>query len=461
MISIPLNQTERWKVESEAHREAALHRYRRQVKHLGRVAWQPGDGDGKDLPSTANVWDRAKQKTYFIEYDPVEWGHCWPPRNVLLTDCWVYMAVKLLSPAERAYNWPSDFDRDGDIWPSRVPCGDPPVVLAHGVHCLPVFRYWYVLCGEKLAAYGNWILAKPHRPRGPAWTVRLVCAPAEIVPRDDQNLWERSLFFHNMSNPWDLARKADEDWRAVESHRGTFDRWALRDSDCATILYAMDADAAKNYELLRTADVPGFTVRCNKEHAFSSELLPRGTLMAPTVQSWTSGGPEAVPEVDMSALAPLNQTAGMPASTSHHDMPASSNDDNMAASISENAMPGPSSWHSGASFNISTIDKTDNVVNLTAAEPSLDAMDLTPDNQMCNDQPNTDPRQPGPMSFSRPCVPSPRKKTPGMDRVRQFVQAYSKHLKEAKDKTVQDVAADLQAFFTYLQVTKVRDAKTE
>ena len=52
-------------------------------------------------------------------------------------------------------------------------------------------------------------------------------------------------------------------------------------------------------------------------------------------------------------------------------------------------------------------------------------------------------------------------KTPGMDRVRQFVQAYSKHLEEARDKTVQDVAADLQAFFTYLQVTKGRDAKTE
>lgn len=268
------SQPNRWEIEFQNHRVKALMRHRRQEKHLTRTVWQPSDGEGPEIRNRGlNLWTSAQWKTIHMLWDPIKENR-WPPRNVQLSDCWVYLTVKLLPREERALRYPADFDKEGNIRPSRVPCGNPPVVYAHGLYCLPVYKLSYVLCGEKLAAYGNWILGSQRSRRGPAFTLGLVCIPAEVIPSKGPNI-ERYLFFHDQPNPWDLERPATEDWKAAEAHGGTHDGWCLRDSDYGTLLYGMHGVAEPNYTIVPLHQVNGFTVLCNDGYEGSSQLQRR------------------------------------------------------------------------------------------------------------------------------------------------------------------------------------------
>ncbi|KAK1139782.1 hypothetical protein N8T08_011179 [Aspergillus melleus] len=252
--------------------ESCLMRLKRAHYHVHHSVWKPTDGEGRPPVKKLDTWNASKWKTVYIIWDPIK-ANCWPPKNVRLSDNWVYLAVKLLPAEERASRYKADFDQNGNIRPSRVPCGNPPVVNAHGIYCLPVFKESYVLCGGELAAHGNWILGA-RRERVVPFTLGLVCVPREAIPADGPNI-ERYFFYHDAPNQWDMEQPFLGDWNAAEAHWGTYDRWCLDNSDQRTMLYSLYPNAQPNYQLLPVSEVNGFTVLCNSQHEPSSRLLPK------------------------------------------------------------------------------------------------------------------------------------------------------------------------------------------
>ncbi|KAH8431466.1 uncharacterized protein LDX57_009129 [Aspergillus melleus] len=267
-----LKEAKPWDQSFADHNETCLMRLKRAHHHVHHSIWKPTDGEGRPPVKKVDTWNASEWKTVYIIWDPIK-ANCWPPKNVRLSDNWVYLAVKLLPAEERASRYKADFDKDGNIRPSRVPCGNPPVVNAHGLYCLPVFKESYVLCGGELAAHGNWILGVMGE-RAVPFTLGLVCVPREAIPADGPNI-ERYLFYHDTPNQWDMEQPFLADWNAAEARWGTYDRWCLDNSDQRTMLYSLYPNAQPNYQLLPVSEINGFTVLCNSQHEPSSRLLPK------------------------------------------------------------------------------------------------------------------------------------------------------------------------------------------
>ncbi|PYH48139.1 uncharacterized protein BP01DRAFT_380054 [Aspergillus saccharolyticus JOP 1030-1] len=114
---------------------------------------EKGKPKGRDLlghyrsgPLVSGIWDPKR--------------HGWPPAGVQLTDAWIYNACKYLSTTERHDRYPADFDGNGMIRQSRVPCGPTFVIAAHGLYAYPIFKGYYVLCGEEGRKYCTWLLQR-------------------------------------------------------------------------------------------------------------------------------------------------------------------------------------------------------------------------------------------------------------------------------------------------------------
>jgi hypothetical protein len=108
-----------------------------------------------DWPLVTNIWD---------VYD----GSIMPPRNVKLSDAWLYIVLHSVPPQVRGYRWPFDFTTNGGIRATRKPV-EPTVVLIDAnelyypvwVNSRPMQggrHRGYVLCGTTL--FNHWIVTQ-------------------------------------------------------------------------------------------------------------------------------------------------------------------------------------------------------------------------------------------------------------------------------------------------------------
>lgn len=84
-----------------------------------------------------------------------------------------YLALKVLSPTERASLHPLNFDHNGNIRMSRKPCGDPVIVQAHDLLWIVVWKRRVILNGEELENRHGWGFQPPlisdDKPALPSW----------------------------------------------------------------------------------------------------------------------------------------------------------------------------------------------------------------------------------------------------------------------------------------------------
>ncbi|RAH42181.1 uncharacterized protein BO95DRAFT_484916 [Aspergillus brunneoviolaceus CBS 621.78] len=113
-------------------------------------------------------------------WDPAQ--HGWPPYGVRLPDAWVYIAIKLLSTTERHDKYPADFDGSGMVRQSRVPCGPTFVISAHGVFAYPIFKGYYVLCGEEGRKHCAWLLQRQRDAAGNKFQFKTIIAGPVLPP---------------------------------------------------------------------------------------------------------------------------------------------------------------------------------------------------------------------------------------------------------------------------------------
>ncbi|RAH76384.1 hypothetical protein BO86DRAFT_413890 [Aspergillus japonicus CBS 114.51] len=113
-------------------------------------------------------------------WDPAQKG--WPPYGVRLPDAWVYLAIKLLSTTERHDKYPADFDGSGMVRQSRVPCGPTFVISAHGVFAYPIFKGYYVLCGEEGRKHCAWLLQRQRDAAGNQYQFKTIIAGPVLPP---------------------------------------------------------------------------------------------------------------------------------------------------------------------------------------------------------------------------------------------------------------------------------------
>lgn len=114
--------------------------------------WNQGDGSGED-----GKYDDWKLVTTLWD---IQGNQDWPPRNVKLSDEWVLLAVLHLSGHMRGNKWPADFDQNGHIRRSRIPCGRAPVADAFGANWFIIYRGFYVLCGDAASRSQCWLIRK-------------------------------------------------------------------------------------------------------------------------------------------------------------------------------------------------------------------------------------------------------------------------------------------------------------
>ncbi|KAI9042381.1 uncharacterized protein KD926_005677 [Aspergillus affinis] len=407
-------QTRSWVQRFTDDREISVMRFERAQNHIHHSVWNPADGEGPEPGKKLTSWNPPNWKTVYTLWDPIKENH-WPPKNVLLSDCWVYLAVKLLSAEERATRYQGDFDLHGDIRAARVPCGNPPVVNAHGIYCLPVFKEFYVLCGRDLAAYGNWILGRRKRKeRTVPFTLGLVCVPREAIPADGPNI-ERHLFFHDKPNQWDMERPATADWKAAEAHGGTYDRSFLGNSDERTMLYSVYPAAQPNYQILPVSELNGFTVPCNSQYEPSDQLPPRPATGEETFTDFFGTG---------------------------------------------NIMRGPSSQQVLSEKNSMIDFHLDQIVHFLKSEPQSPSMpashgasqpfDIVKEEQLQEEDPELKKEEGVPYA-SIPDVMNLAQAAPTVDGIRHIVGRYSRYLQENTDLTLEDIVMHIRNLYAYVK----------
>ncbi|KAJ5115742.1 hypothetical protein N7456_000090 [Penicillium angulare] len=96
----------------------------------------------------------------YVSAEEMEAENTWPLSGTRLKDWDLAMIVLANEPSleERASRWPLDFDEDGCVRPSRVPVGDPVIVVWRGLPWYPVFGRYYILSGD---GSSNWLLNFP------------------------------------------------------------------------------------------------------------------------------------------------------------------------------------------------------------------------------------------------------------------------------------------------------------
>ncbi|RAL08364.1 uncharacterized protein BO97DRAFT_446257 [Aspergillus homomorphus CBS 101889] len=113
-------------------------------------------------------------------WNPIQDG--WPPYGVRLTDAWMYLAAKHLSNSERHKKFPGDFDQNGLIRQSRLPSGPTYLVSAHGMLVYPIYKGYYVLCGEAGRKYCTWLLQSQSEAVGNKFSFKSIIVGPVIPP---------------------------------------------------------------------------------------------------------------------------------------------------------------------------------------------------------------------------------------------------------------------------------------
>jgi hypothetical protein len=216
------------------------------------VIWKPQDGEGH---APFSEGDKAKFKlvtTITYENGNPNNKIIWPPKFTRLSDELVYLATKFLKASERAAKYPYDFNDRGDIREQRVSSGVSPIVWAHGLPFLPVFKGYYILCGREHARWVGWLLnKKEHRitVAYPMWTIGPVVAPGSAV--NLSRTVTRQMHLHVPKSAKDVEKR----WEKVYTARDVV-------STAHYLPSVVPKTPSKGFILAPIYQVEGYHVRC-------------------------------------------------------------------------------------------------------------------------------------------------------------------------------------------------------
>ncbi|KAL1960728.1 hypothetical protein VTO42DRAFT_6558 [Malbranchea cinnamomea] len=131
-----------------------------------RRIWSINEGPGESPPprlshkyQTADNWALATNHDFEIKN-----AADMPPKNLLLDDVYVFLALLLVNKKERPKLWHNDFETTGKIRRTRVPCGPPVLYDVDGMDGLFIAEFnGYVLGGDVVASTRRWLISEDTR----------------------------------------------------------------------------------------------------------------------------------------------------------------------------------------------------------------------------------------------------------------------------------------------------------
>ncbi|KAJ6021804.1 hypothetical protein N7540_007308 [Penicillium herquei] len=251
---------------------------------------------------------------------------CFPPAYSRLSDELVYLATKFINAGVRWKLYPYEFVMGGDIDPKRIPTGPAPIVWAHGLPFLPVYKGYYVLTGRQHASWAGWKLDEKmykHMAQVPVWSIGPVVAPGSLVAQTKQCREEES------NAPPGMKRTVERHARfwAMQSgrqcERGAERFQATRDVVTTCPHWGAVAPRREDgleFGVIRLCDIPGFSVHIGPEsmnetppQVLSRELFQRFNLVAFDYDASVKRPYRCVKEPAMFPLKPMTSRSFMSA----------------------------------------------------------------------------------------------------------------------------------------------------